>query len=69
MESTQPCGCVGGPCLREQLAKRLDQVVWDHIWHVRWVLPRYLEDVSHSCLRIKDNQVIFLLLTLKGGPR
>jgi len=42
--------------------------VWDHIWPVRWVLPRYLEDVPNSCLRIEDNRVIFQLLTLKGDP-
>ena len=55
--------------MREQLAKRLDQVVWDHIWHVRWVLARYIEDTPHNCLRIEDNRVIFLLLTMKGDPQ
>jgi len=52
--------------LYEQLAKRLGQVEWDPIWHVRWVFARYLDDVPNSYLRIKDNRVIFLLLTLKG---
>ena len=68
MEGTQHCGCIGGPCLHEQLARKLGQGVWDHIEHVRWVLARYLEDVPHSCLRIKDNRELFLLLTLKGDP-
>ena len=60
--------CIGGPYLHEQLAKKPGQSVWDHIRHVRWVLARYQEDVPHSCLRVEDNRVIFLLLTLRGDP-
>ena len=33
------------------------------------VLATYLEDIPHSCLRIEDNWVIFLLLTLKGDRK
>ena len=32
------------------------------------MLARYQEDVPHSCLRVEDNRVIFLLLTLRGDP-
>jgi len=52
--------------LHEQLAKKPGCGLWDHIRHVKWVLARHLEDVPHCCLRIEDNRVIFLLLTLKG---
>jgi len=63
MEGIQYCGCVGGLCLHEQLVKKPGQSVWDHIRHVRWVLVRYQEDIPHSCLRVEDKRVIFLLLT------
>ena len=68
MEGTQHRGCVGGPCLHEQLAKKSGHGVRDYVRHMRWVLARYLEDVPHSYLRIEDNRVIFLLLTLRGDP-
>ena len=42
--------------------------MWDHIHHVRWVVARYLDDRPNSCLVIENNRVVFLLLTLKGGP-
>jgi len=42
--------------------------VGDHIRHVSWVLARYLEDIPNSYLRIEDNWVIFLLLTLNEDP-
>jgi len=54
--------------LHKQLAKGPGQIVCDHIYHVRWALARYLEDVPNSCLRIEDNWVFFLMLTLKGDP-
>jgi len=68
MEGTQQCYCVRGPCLHDRLAKEPEKSVWDHIRHVRWVLVRYLEDRPTSYLAIKDNRVVFLLLTMKGDP-
>jgi len=32
-------------------------------------LAKYLEDMPNSYLKIEDNQVVFLLLTLKGDPQ
>ena len=68
MEDTQHCGCIGGSYLHVQLAKKPGQSVWDHIRRVKYVLARYLNDVPYSCLRIEDNRVIFLLLTLGRDP-
>ena len=42
--------------------------MWDHIQHVRWILARHPDDRPTSCLAIKNNRVVFLLLTLKGDP-
>jgi len=54
--------------LAQAVSEETGQVMWDHIRHVRWVLASCIEDVPHSCLRIEDNRVIFLLLSLKGDP-
>jgi len=48
---------------------RLGQDVWEHIRNVRWAIARYLKDVPNSCLRFEDNKALFIMLTLKGGPK
>jgi len=68
MGGAQHCGCVGTPCLYDQLTKKPGQSVWDHIRCMRGVLARYMEDMPNSCPGIENNRVVFLLLTLMGDP-
>ena len=43
--------------------------MWEHVWQVGRMIIRYFEVVPNSCLRFKENQTFFLLLTLKGDPK
>ena len=52
--------------MHERLVKRAGKNMWEHIRNVRWAIAKYLEDVPNSYLRFKDNQALFLFLTLKG---
>ena len=58
--------CVRDNYLHRHLAKRPGLVLWEHVWQVQRMIARYLEDVPNSCLRFEENEVVFLLLTLKG---
>ena len=43
--------------------------MWAYIRTVRWAIATYLEDVPNSYLRFEDNKALFILLTLKRGPK
>jgi len=69
MDGTCQCNCMRGHCLHERLAVRPSPDVWGHIRNVRWAIAIYIEDVLNSCLRFEGNKALFILLTLKGGPK
>jgi len=66
MEGTQHCLCMGGCCLHEKVAKEPGLILREHVYQVRAVIGRCLDDMPNSCPRFEENQTLFLLLTLRG---